>query len=904
MGGLVIFAGLFSAILTAFLIESYKTLTLDSGDETVLLLNQISMQLSGIANGSSVHITPPDPFIPSTSSLVCNLLWFISLGLSLSCAFIATLVGQWARDFIYKTEMRTSPVIRARIFAYLYYGLKRFNMHAVVEVIPFLLHLSLIIFFAGLVAFLVPVNRGVMFLSIALLGILVIVYAFLTVLPVFSLDSPYQTPLSGGVWRFAQFVSSISWRITQFVYGIRRSAEVSNDFMVDYRRSEQVPNDSMVNAMNHVAVCSSRQRDERDHRALCWTVRSLADDSEVEPFLEGISDVLGESHSDHRPYDGHIAILLRNPDVRLLGHLERFLRGSFSDTLPPEIQNRRRMIALKVLWGLSTIPVVDSRYFTRLDSFDLSLLHRSRDLAEQYRVSACAVLYLNAASSLFDEVNGVIGVLNKLAGGVFVDDENLHQRLAKVIYGIQSFDRHGYLHMNQVLSAASIKAIQDLEIMMDVMNCMVHRSEQWMEKRRSVTELLYLLLAVVERHIFAAFMVDAARLGTPPYRFQESRDFFPFRKSSALVKMDAAFPSINSNSIVARMDALEPFSRAFRTIVDDQTRYGSYNETADEILVILLTEYHNAAGNDGPQFCPDGLAHYILTRNHSESAILRKFDHLWLLSGLTARLTTSETWRMDIPEGSRYFGWESPREIRQAMPETIEAIWQMANIMTGRQWQREIRAQVQQVMGGALDSLRRRAPSGSATASTIALIQNNLLNPVLTHGEELLTVNLIRAYPLLPLRRPCQDSEDSNGEPGIYLVDAHFTILADFLRQCSRHHLPYNTKETIELLTRFDVGLMVAVDLLQQSNFAKTWKAMLEELHGLQIQTTLAEVFLNSQLLSAYFDTTDNMSRNRWLDDPSAKSVFVEGLVLVEECQEVSSELRTRLESIKTILTL
>ncbi|KAJ6474814.1 hypothetical protein C8R45DRAFT_800159, partial [Mycena sanguinolenta] len=99
MDGMLIFTGLFSAILTTFLIESYTTLSPDSEDTTVLLLTQISLQLSGIANGSSVVIPQPPTVVPPATSLVCNALWFISLGLRLSCALIATLVQQWAREF-------------------------------------------------------------------------------------------------------------------------------------------------------------------------------------------------------------------------------------------------------------------------------------------------------------------------------------------------------------------------------------------------------------------------------------------------------------------------------------------------------------------------------------------------------------------------------------------------------------------------------------------------------------------------------------------------------------------------------------------------------------------------------------------------------------------------------------
>ncbi|KAJ7793988.1 hypothetical protein B0H13DRAFT_1479589, partial [Mycena leptocephala] len=95
MDGLLIFAALFSAIVTAFVLESYKTLNSDSGDQTVKLLVQISNQIAASANGS----TALPPFHPSTPAILCNAFWFLSLGLSLACALIATLVQQWAREF-------------------------------------------------------------------------------------------------------------------------------------------------------------------------------------------------------------------------------------------------------------------------------------------------------------------------------------------------------------------------------------------------------------------------------------------------------------------------------------------------------------------------------------------------------------------------------------------------------------------------------------------------------------------------------------------------------------------------------------------------------------------------------------------------------------------------------------
>ncbi|KAJ7668257.1 hypothetical protein B0H17DRAFT_1018536 [Mycena rosella] len=282
MEGMLIFAGLFSASLTAFIIESYKTLIPDSGNSTVQLLAQISQQLAAAANGDTFTPPPPTVFRASTTSLVCNALWFISLGLSLTCALIATLLEQWARDFLHRADMRSAPIIRARIFAYLYYGLKRFNMHMVVEIVPLLLHTSLVFFFAGLVAFLIPINIAMTGVAAALLTIVAAVYSFLTLIPLRYLDCPYRTPLSGAFWRLSR-----RWQIP-----------LSN--------SDSSSVETMVETMSRRATEPSAARTSRDFQALAWTVSSLADDTELEPFVEGIPDVLWGPTERRYTYDDRI----------------------------------------------------------------------------------------------------------------------------------------------------------------------------------------------------------------------------------------------------------------------------------------------------------------------------------------------------------------------------------------------------------------------------------------------------------------------------------------------------------------------------------------------------------------------------------------------------------------------
>ncbi|KAJ7645212.1 hypothetical protein DFH06DRAFT_595777 [Mycena polygramma] len=343
MQGMLMFAGLFSASLTAFLAESYQALSRDSGDDTVRLLAQISQQLAAAANGTSFVVPPDPPFTPAVSSLICNTLWFISLGLSLACALIATLLDQWARDFLHRTDIRPSPVIRARVFSFLYYGLKRFKMHSVVEIIPLLLHASLFLFFAGLVAFLIPVNTVVMCVTAILLVLITSVYSLLTILPSLCPDCPYRTPLSGTCWQVLQKFNT-AWT----------HAKLPSDAAQQVIKQTKTPIEHMLEKARE----DSDERISRDRQALIWTVKSLADDAELEPFVEAIPDVIWDNHDKRRyVYDDHIRCLMEDPNIQLFGRILGLLDSCGSGLLSHEASTRRRISCYKALWTLSSLAI-------------------------------------------------------------------------------------------------------------------------------------------------------------------------------------------------------------------------------------------------------------------------------------------------------------------------------------------------------------------------------------------------------------------------------------------------------------------------------------------------------------------------------------------------------------------
>jgi hypothetical protein len=78
-------------------------------------------------------------------------------------------------------------------------------MTRAVATMPTLLHISVFLFFAGLIDFLFPIYATVAYATFGCIGVFALAYAILTVLPNVYLNCPYGTPLSGLTWRVFQF---------------------------------------------------------------------------------------------------------------------------------------------------------------------------------------------------------------------------------------------------------------------------------------------------------------------------------------------------------------------------------------------------------------------------------------------------------------------------------------------------------------------------------------------------------------------------------------------------------------------------------------------------------------------------------------------------------------------------
>ncbi|KAK0440909.1 uncharacterized protein EV420DRAFT_1216760, partial [Desarmillaria tabescens] len=157
---LLIFAGLFSAVVSTFVVQTSQNLQIDYSEVSAVLLFEIVAVQRAMANGTSVdlvphsNLTPYTPFHPQTLDSWVNGLWFASLSLSLSTALVAALAKQWIHQYV--SVPSGTPRDRVRVRHVRYRNLQVWRIPMIIGLLPVLMHTSLGFFLLGLVIFLIP----------------------------------------------------------------------------------------------------------------------------------------------------------------------------------------------------------------------------------------------------------------------------------------------------------------------------------------------------------------------------------------------------------------------------------------------------------------------------------------------------------------------------------------------------------------------------------------------------------------------------------------------------------------------------------------------------------------------------------------------------------------------------
>ena len=189
-------AGLFSAIGTVSLVESYRWLSPDSGDETVDLLGEL------VNVTQNIPLTPgsEEQFRRTFDIVTVNILWFASIVICVCCGVFATLLQQWARRYQALAQGGDTKDERERVQRFLHKSLGRFQLSWIQHLLTMGLHLSIGLYSLGILLFIFHVDRNLVIYACIGFSPIFFTYIMLTILPIFFLDSPYHTPFSVPVW--------------------------------------------------------------------------------------------------------------------------------------------------------------------------------------------------------------------------------------------------------------------------------------------------------------------------------------------------------------------------------------------------------------------------------------------------------------------------------------------------------------------------------------------------------------------------------------------------------------------------------------------------------------------------------------------------------------------------------
>jgi hypothetical protein len=207
---------------------------------------------------------------------------------------MATLLQQWARRYLQIVQQNHPPHIHAHIREYFYQDARRFGLFGLVELLPFLLIVSVLLFFVGLVVFAFLANHTVAKFTLAIVGFCFLSYITFTLMPLVFHDCPYWTPLTTVLWFSGQKVGlALYWVRDRGATYFRRHWGLLSEGRVElyhqiHEKKAKLWSEDLVSQLEDSA---KRPSMEIYRKTLVWTIDQLDKDHNFEEFVAGIPDL-------------------------------------------------------------------------------------------------------------------------------------------------------------------------------------------------------------------------------------------------------------------------------------------------------------------------------------------------------------------------------------------------------------------------------------------------------------------------------------------------------------------------------------------------------------------------------------------------------------------------------------
>lgn len=192
--------GLFSAVVTGCIVLTLPMLQDDPASQSVVLLAQISQQLSSLSVGPQFLNATIQPSVNATASTLpdprlvkINILWTLSLTISVMAAFFTITVQQWIRRIPLPPHLSVREAVR--LWRLRQQGIAVWKVPAIISLLPVFVQVSVVFFLVGLYFYLETLHRPTALVLLIFGSALLGLFLISALLPLLFRTCPYKTPV-------------------------------------------------------------------------------------------------------------------------------------------------------------------------------------------------------------------------------------------------------------------------------------------------------------------------------------------------------------------------------------------------------------------------------------------------------------------------------------------------------------------------------------------------------------------------------------------------------------------------------------------------------------------------------------------------------------------------------------
>ncbi|KAK7456359.1 hypothetical protein VKT23_010606 [Stygiomarasmius scandens] len=326
---LLVFAALFSAVVTTFVIKTIEALEPDFGQITAqvtatFMQEQIQI-LRAAGNTTAINNIPNstvnlDGVPASSKDLWINGLFFASLSLSLATALISVLVKQWLQAYTSLSSGNAKE--RAMIRQFRFSGYENWGMQGIIGGLPLILHASLGLFLVGLALYVSQLHSSLCWIVVVITLLSFIMYFGSIILPLIWIDCPYRIPILFMLFQYIMHSPAQIWEKGESLW----------------RKSNERPQSETLYSLKDRELQYLRRGDRRHYYladSLHWLC-TLESNKSIQKIatqtLNGIFHTAHEFNRSHFSNDATIPIYIAKLDWSLMAKIAWDSFGEIGNT--------------------------------------------------------------------------------------------------------------------------------------------------------------------------------------------------------------------------------------------------------------------------------------------------------------------------------------------------------------------------------------------------------------------------------------------------------------------------------------------------------------------------------------------------------------------------------------------